>query len=150
MTNHAAEIAITGLVIATLKMENPEHILLTWCAISGIMSGYVGSILFPVRGVKLHSRWIMSVVCAVVAGPILTSLTHVYVAKYAPMVTQLQLALFISFLCAVFGVLVIKLCEPYLKPALPIIGKFLISLLPPALVRLFTPDDSKKNGRHGT
>jgi hypothetical protein len=31
MTNHAAEIAITGLVIAMLKMENPEHILLAWC-----------------------------------------------------------------------------------------------------------------------
>ena len=25
MTNHAAEIAITGLVIATLKMENPKQ-----------------------------------------------------------------------------------------------------------------------------
>jgi hypothetical protein len=25
MTNHAAEIAITGLVIATLKMENTEQ-----------------------------------------------------------------------------------------------------------------------------
>jgi hypothetical protein len=39
MTNHAAEIAITGLVIATLKMKNPEHILLTWCAIKSVPKG---------------------------------------------------------------------------------------------------------------
>jgi len=137
MTNHAAEIVITGLVIATLKMENPEHILLTWCAISGIMSGYVGSILFPVRGVKLHSRWIMSVVCAVVCGPILTSYAH----KFIPDFSQLQLALVVSGACAVFGVGILKLTSPMIKP-------IIAALLPPALTRILA-DDNKKNGRDG-
>jgi len=138
MTNHAAEIAITGLVIATLKMENPEHILLTWCAISGIMSGYVGSILFPVRGVKLHSRWIMSVVCAVVAGPILTS----YVHRFLPDISNLQLALVVSGACAVFGVGVLKLTAPLIKP-------IILAFVPPAISKLITPDDSKKDAGNG-
>ena len=136
MSNHIAEIAITTLVVATLKMENPEHILLTWCAISGIMSGYVGSILFPVRGVKLHSRWIMSVVCAVIVGPILTSYIH---REYLTSVTELQLALVVSGACAVFGVGLLKLIGPHLK-------NILIALLPPALSKILTPDDSKKDG----
>jgi len=136
MSNHIAEIVITGLVISTLKMENPEHILLTWCAISGIMSGYVGSILFPVRGVKLHSRWIMSVVCAVIVGPILTSYIH---SKYLTSVTELQLALVVSGACAVFGVGLLKLIGPHLK-------SILFALLPPALSKILTPNDSKKDG----
>ena len=135
MTNHAAEIAITGLVISTLKMENPEYILLTWCAISGIMSGYVSSILFPVRGVKLHSRWIMSVVCAVIVGPILTSYLH---KAYLPSVTELQLALVVSGACAVFGVGILKLIGPHLKT-------LVFALLPPALSKskMLTPDDTQ-------
>jgi len=136
MSNHIAEAVITGLVISTLKMENPEHILLTWCAISGIMSGYVGSILFPVRGVKLHSRWIMSVVCAVIFGPILTSYIH---SKYLTSVTELQLALVVSGACAVFGVGLLKLIGPHLK-------SILFALLPPALSKILTPNDSKKDG----
>lgn len=134
MTNHFAEIAITGLVIATLKMENPEHILLTWCAISGIMSGYVGSILFPVRGVKLHARWIMSVVCAVTAGPILTSYTH----KFLLDIPILQLALVVSGGCAVFGVGILKLTAPLIKPIIK-------ALIPPALSKLIQ-NDAEKDG----
>jgi hypothetical protein len=132
MTNHAAEIAITGLVIATLKMENPEHILLTWCAISGSLSGYVGSTLFPVRGVKLHSRWIMSVVCAVTCGPILTSYVHTKIPDFS----QLQLALVVSGARAVFGVMILKLTSPMIKPILS-------ALLPPALTKILNNDDKK-------
>lgn len=138
MTNHFAEIAITGLVIATLKMDDPEHILLTWCAISGIMSGYVGSILFPVKGVKMHSRWIMSVVCAVTCGPILTT----YIHKHLPDISEMQLALVASGACAIFGVGILKLTAPLIKP-------ILIALLPPALTKLISPDDKSKNERHG-
>jgi len=134
MSNHAAEIAITTLVVATLKMENPEHILLTWCAISGIMSGYVGSILFPVRGVKLHSLWIMSVVCAVTCGPILTSYIH---ANFLPTITELQLALVVSGSCAIFGVGLLKLASPHLK-------SIFFALLPPALSKMLTHDTKKK------
>jgi len=135
MSHHIAEFAITGLVISTMKMENPEHILLTWCAISGIMSGYVSSILFPVRGVKLHSRWIMSVVCAVTCGPILTSYIH---ANFLPTITELQLALVVSGGCAIFGVGLLKLVGPHLK-------SIVFALLPPALSKLIAPNDNPKN-----
>lgn len=139
MSNHIAEGTIAVLVVATLKMENPEHVLLTWCAISGIMSGYVGSILFPVKGVKMHSRWIMSVVCAVTCGPILTT----YIHKYLPDISELQLALVASGACAIFGVGILKLTAPLIKP-------ILIALLPPAITKLISPDDKPKNDGHGS
>ena len=139
MSNHIAEFALTGLVIATLKIENPEHVLLTWCAFGGVLSGYVGSMIFPVRGINLHSRWAMSVICAVVAAPILTNLIYPSVKEHAPLVTQNQLAIAVSGLCAVFGVAALKLCGPYIKP-------LLFALLPPFISRLITPDDNKKDG----
>jgi len=56
MTDNTAEITIAILIASTVFITKEEYVVQAWCGIGGVMSGYVGSMLFPIKGMQMRVR----------------------------------------------------------------------------------------------
>lgn len=132
--NHAAEAAISAGILVAALMTKDEHIIQAYCGITGLLAGYLGSMVFPIKGMQLHVRWITSVICALIAGPILTT----YATKYLPSFPIIQVAMAVSGFCAVFGVIILKLVKPMFLPVI-------MALLPEYIAKAIKKYGEKDN-----
>jgi len=132
--NHAAEAAISAGIILAALITKDEHIIQAYCGITGLLAGYLGSMVFPIKGMQLHVRWITSVICALIAGPILTT----YATRLLPSFPVIQVAMAVSGLCAIFGVIILKLVKPMLLPAI-------MAFLPEVVVKAIRKYGEKDN-----
>jgi membrane-bound ClpP family serine protease len=136
MTDNTAEITIAILIASTVFITKEEYVVQAWCGIGGVMSGYVGSMLFPIKGMQMRVRWVTSVICAVICAPALTTYFH---AKF-PTFPIAQIALLTSGACAVFGIMILQIIKPMIAPILK-------AILPGALSKfLDRKQDDEKDG----
>ena len=136
MTDNAAEVTIAILIASTVFITKEEYVVQAWCGIGGVMSGYVGSMLFPIKGMQMRVRWVTSVICAIICAPFLTTYFHAKLPTF-PIV---QIALLTSGACAVFGIMVLQLLKPMMLPILK-------AILPGALAKFL--DRAKEDEKNG-
>ncbi len=72
MTEHKIEAVLTSLLLASTLTSREELVIWAWSGIGGVLSGYVGCVLFPVKGIQFRERWIINIAIAVTVAPFLT------------------------------------------------------------------------------
>jgi len=105
MTEQKLESAITITLLATALTTRQEYIIWTWSGIGGVLSGYVGSVIFPVKGIEFHRRWIVNFAIAIIAAPFLTW----YLLPKFPTIPLPFLSMIVSGGCGGFGVTILPL-----------------------------------------
>jgi len=105
MTEHKIEAALAALFIATTLTTKQEYVIWAWCGVGGILSGYVGSVLFPMRSIEFRRRWIVNFALAIIVAPFLTW----YALPKFPNIPLPFLAMLVSGICGACGVLILPL-----------------------------------------
>lgn len=105
MTEHKIEAALSALFISTVLTTRQEYVIWAWCGVGGIISGYVGSVLFPMRSIEFRTRWIVNFAIAIIVAPFLTW----YLLPKFPTTPLPFLSMFVSGTCGACGVLILPL-----------------------------------------
>jgi len=105
MMSHKLEAAITLAFLGVSLTTRQEYIIWAWSGIGGVISGYVGSVIFPVKGIDFHRRWIVNFAIAIIAAPFLTW----YLLPKFPEIPLPFLSMIVSGCCGGFGVMILPL-----------------------------------------
>ena len=105
MTEHKIEAALSALLISTVLTTRQEYVIWAWCGVGGIISGYVGSVLFPMRSIEFRRRWIVNFALAIIAAPFLTW----WLLPKFPATPLPFLSMIVSGTCGACGVLILPL-----------------------------------------
>jgi len=106
MTEHKIDGALTLLLLASTLTGRQEMVIWAWCGFGGVLSGYMGALWWPVKGLKFRDEWIVNVIISVVVAPFATW----YLMDKFPDCPLPFLSMIVSGALGALGVLVI----PYL------------------------------------
>lgn len=104
MIEHKLSFLIAALSTSVLVSNNEMYQLFAVCAIGGLISGFVGSTVFPVRGISFSRCWLVNMCLSILGAPLLT----LWVADEFPQFPQPVVALAASGVMGTCGVLILR------------------------------------------
>lgn len=100
-------------VAAVNPQASEEIVIQVTCVIGGLIGGWCGAWLLPVKGIDLRVRWSINMGCAVIFGPFLTVWARGRY-EFLQAFTASQLAMVAAGLIGVAGVVVLQQAIPAL------------------------------------
>ena len=104
MIEHKLSLLITALSASVLMSNNAMYQLFAVCAIGGLISGFIGSTLWPVKGISFARCWLVNLLLALLGGPF----GALWLGDLFPHFPQPVVALVASGLVGTCGVLVLR------------------------------------------
>lgn len=105
MTEHKIEAALSILLLSTVLTTRQEYVIWAFSGVGGIISGYVGSVIFPMKTIDFRRRWIVNFAIAIIVAPFLTW----YLLPKFPTTPLPFLSMIVSGACGACGVLILPL-----------------------------------------